>query len=129
MPGRTFRIVTKKVLVDQIIASPIVIFLFFATLGVMRRESLNETAEEIRHKFIRLYKAEWIVWPTAQVINFWILPNRFRVLYDNTISLGYDVYTSYVINEPLPEKSASPAQSPQVSCSFAPTSSSLNKQC
>lgn len=79
----------KKVLVDQLIASPIVIFLFFATLGVMRRESTAETIEEIKHKFIRLYKAEWIVWPTAQVINFWILPNRYRVLYDNTISLGY----------------------------------------
>lgn len=52
--------VAKKVLVDQTIASPIVIFLFFATLGVMRRESLDETMEEIRHKFLRLYKAEWI---------------------------------------------------------------------
>lgn len=129
MPGRTFGMVTRKVLVDQIVASPIVIFLFFATLGVMRRESLNETAEEIRHKFIRLYKAEWIVWPTAQVINFWILPNRFRVLYDNTISLGYDVYTSYVINEPLPEKSATSPQSSQVSCTFTPTNNTLNKQC
>lgn len=52
------------------------------------------------------------VWPTAQVINFWILPNRFRVLYDNTISLGYDVYTSAVINEPIevPSPAASPPQ-------------------
>lgn len=68
----------------------------------MRKETTAETIEEIRHKFLRLYKAEWIVWPTAQVINFWILPNKYRVLYDNTISLGYDVYTSYVINEPIP---------------------------
>lgn len=91
-------------LVDQLIASPIVISLFFITLGIMRKESVNETLEEIRNKFLRLYKAEWVVWPTAQVINFWILPNRFRVLYDNTISLGYDVYTSYVINEPIPNQ-------------------------
>jgi protein Mpv17 len=95
--------------------------MFFATLGVMRSESLDETMEEIRHKFIRLYKAEWIVWPTAQVINFWILPSRFRVLYDNTISLGYDVYTSYVINEPIPKPtvtlSTSSTNSP-TSCSF-----------
>lgn len=47
-------------LVDQLVASPIVIFLFFATLGVMRRESNAETMEEIKHKFLRLYKAEWI---------------------------------------------------------------------
>jgi protein Mpv17 len=97
--------VVKKVLVDQVVASPIVIAMFFATLGVMRQESLDETMEEIKHKFLRLYKAEWIVWPTAQVINFWILPNRFRVLYDNTISLGY------VINEPIPIPSTS--SSPQ----------------
>ena len=107
MPGRSFKIVARKVLVDQLIASPIIISMFFFTLGVMRRESLDETMQEIKHKFIRLYKAEWVVWPTAQVINFWILPNRFRVLYDNTVSLGYDVYTSYVINEPIPQTSSS----------------------
>lgn len=79
MPGRNFNMVVKKVCVDQLIASPIVsifftrkfymkvkfscfqvILIFFATLGVMRKESFNETKEEIRHKFLRLYKAEWI---------------------------------------------------------------------
>lgn len=101
LPGRTAKIVAKKVFVDQLVASPIVISLFFVTLGFMRNETANETLEEIRNKFLRLYKAEWIVWPTAQIINFSILPHRFRVLYDNTISLGYDIYTSAVINEPI----------------------------
>ncbi|XP_070505915.1 mpv17-like protein 2 [Chironomus tepperi] len=109
LPGRTFKIVVKKVLVDQMIASPIVISLFFVTLGLMKRESMNETMIEIREKFLRLYKAEWVVWPTAQVVNFWILPLKYRVLYDNTISLGYDVYTSMVINEPIQHK-----ESPQM---------------
>lgn len=86
------------------IASPIVISLFFFTLGIMRRETTQETMLEIREKFLRLYKAEWIVWPTAQVVNFWILPLKYRVLYDNTISLGYDIYTSMVINEPIQHK-------------------------
>lgn len=36
LPGRTFGVVAKKVLVDQLIASPIVITMFFATLGVCR---------------------------------------------------------------------------------------------
>lgn len=60
LPGRNFSMVMKKVLVDQLLASPVIIFLFFATLGVMRRESSAETIEEIKHKFLRLYKAEWI---------------------------------------------------------------------
>lgn len=103
LPGRTFKTVIKKVLIDQTIASPIVIFLFFMTLGVMRQEKWDQTLLEIKHKWIRLYKAEWIIWPPAQVINFYILPTKYRVLYDNTISLGYDIYTSYVVNEKIEE--------------------------
>ncbi|XP_065080888.1 mpv17-like protein 2 [Ochlerotatus camptorhynchus] len=100
-PGRTLGIVLKKVLIDQTVASPIVIFLFFATLSVLRKASLDETIQEMKDKFIRLYTAEWVVWPPAQLFNFYLLPTKYRVLYDNTISLGYDVYTSYVINEKI----------------------------
>jgi protein Mpv17 len=55
--------------------------------------------KELKQKGWRLYVAEWVVWPPAQVINFYLLPTRFRVLYDNTVSLGYDIYTSYVAHE------------------------------
>ncbi len=43
-----------------------------------------------------MYLAEWVIWPPAQFVNFWLLPTRFRVLFDNAVSLGYDVYTSHV---------------------------------
>lgn len=98
-PGRTLRIVLKKVLIDQTVASPIVIILFFATLGMLRKTSLDETFREMKDKFLRLYTAEWVVWPPAQIFNFYLLPTKYRVLYDNTVSLGYDVYTSYVMND------------------------------
>ena len=48
----------------------------------------------------KLYIAEWVIWPPAQFVNFYFLPTRYRVLYDNTISLLYDTYTSHVQNEP-----------------------------
>jgi len=46
----------------------------------------------------QLYIAEWFIWPPAQFVNFYFLPTRLRVIYDNTISLGYDMYTSHVKN-------------------------------
>ncbi|XP_055551182.1 mpv17-like protein 2 [Wyeomyia smithii] len=97
-PGRALQTVLKKVLIDQTVASPVVILLFFATLGILRKASLQETINEMKDKFARLYAAEWVVWPPAQLCNFYLLPTKYRVLYDNTISLGYDVYTSYVLN-------------------------------
>ncbi|XP_069669248.1 mpv17-like protein 2 [Periplaneta americana] len=98
-PGRTLRTVIKKVLVDQLINSPICITIFFATLSCLERSSFETFVKELKQKGWRLYVADWVVWPPAQLINFYILPTRFRVLYDNTISLGYDVYTSYVAHE------------------------------
>ncbi|KAK3912691.1 Mpv17-like protein 2 [Frankliniella fusca] len=95
-PGRTIKIVAQKVMIDQIICSPLCIATFFITLGILEKATWAETKKEIKDKAWRLYAAEWVVWPPAQVLNFYILPLRYRVLYDNTISLGYDVYTSYV---------------------------------
>ena len=46
--------------------------------------------------------AEWFIWPPAQFVNFYFLPTRFRVIYDNAISLGYDMYTSHVKNSNEP---------------------------
>lgn len=115
MPGRNLKIVLKKVFWDQMICSPIVISTFFITLGVLEKSSREEVVAEIKSKAWKLYAgtllhlfylfcidrinfilAEWVVWPPAQIINFYWLPNKYRVLYDNTISLGYDVYTSKV---------------------------------
>lgn len=97
LPGRTISIVAKKVLVDQVICSPITISVFFLTLALLENKSFSEFLQEVKAKAWRLYVAEWVIWPPAQVINFYILPTKYRVLYDNTISLGYDVYTSYVV--------------------------------
>lgn len=99
MTGRTIATVLKKVIVDQLICSPLCISMFFITLAVLENSSFTELKDEMRKKAHKLYIAEWIIWPPAQVINFYFLPTRYRVLYDNTISLGYDVYTSRVKHE------------------------------
>ncbi|XP_078042616.1 mpv17-like protein 2 isoform X2 [Augochlora pura] len=96
LPGRTISTVLKKVVVDQLICSPLCISMFFITLGILEKSSWSELKNEIIKKAHVLYIAEWIIWPPAQIFNFYFLPTKYRVLYDNTISLGYDVYTSQV---------------------------------
>lgn len=94
--GRTFDMVMKKLMLDQFICSPVIIMSFFATVAIFEEAPLQNFTEEVKDKFWTLYKAEWVVWPPAQIINFYYLPTKYRVLYDNTISLCYDVYTSHV---------------------------------
>ncbi|XP_013172551.1 PREDICTED: mpv17-like protein 2 [Papilio xuthus] len=94
--GKTTDMIIKKLLLDQLIFSPIMITTFFGSVAIFEENPLENFKEEVNDKFVTLYRAEWMVWPPAQLINFYFLPTRFRVLYDNTISLGYDVYTSQV---------------------------------
>ncbi|CAG0913668.1 unnamed protein product [Notodromas monacha] len=96
LPGRSSRILIKKILVDQVIFSPIIILVFFVTVGVLERETFASITSEFVEKGKKLYTAEWFIWPPAQFVNFYFVPTRFRVLYDNTISLGFDIYTSSV---------------------------------
>jgi len=96
VPGKSLSIVARKILYDQILFSPINIVACLAVAGLLEACSRKELIEDIADKGLRLYLAEWFIWPPAQFFNFYFLPTRFRVIYDNTISLGYDMYTSHV---------------------------------
>ncbi|XP_017146275.1 mpv17-like protein 2 [Drosophila miranda] len=96
IPGRSMRVVAKKIVLDQLICSPVYISVFFVTLGLLEQKDKHEVWDEIKDKAWKLYAAEWTVWPAAQFINFYWIPTHYRIFYDNIISLGYDVLTSKV---------------------------------
>ncbi|XP_054714034.1 mpv17-like protein 2 [Uloborus diversus] len=95
IPGSSFRAVVKKVLYDQILFSPVNLTVYFGTVAVLEG-SLKQLKEELIEKGTKIYTAEWIIWPPAQFINFYILPLRYRVFFDNFISFGFDIYSPYV---------------------------------
>lgn len=67
IPGRNLTTVLKKVFWDQLICSPIVISVFFITLGILEQTKKEQILTEIKAKAWRLYLAEWTVWPPAQI--------------------------------------------------------------
>ncbi|XP_018896991.2 mpv17-like protein 2 [Bemisia tabaci] len=96
LPGTTMRTVVKKVLLDQLVYSPVGIFVLLVTLGTLEHADFPTILEDFKKKGTNLYIAEWFVWPPAQVVNFYFVPVQYRVFYDNLVSLGYDIYTSHV---------------------------------
>lgn len=106
IPGKSIGVVARKILYDQIFFSPICILACLVAAGLIESSNHQTILKELQDKGTKLYLAEWFVWPPAQFINFYFLPTRFRVIYDNFVSLGYDMYTSHVKHEDLKEDSS-----------------------
>jgi len=96
IPGRTAVIVLKKVAADQLFMSPLSIVVFYISLGLLEGQKLYEMRHDIRHGGPALLTAEWTFGPAAQLFNFFVLPTRFRVVYDSVVCLCFDAYYSYV---------------------------------
>jgi len=95
-PGRGIRTIVTKIAWDQILFSPICIVSCLLVAGRLENKSSEHLMSQTLQLGGRLYIAEWLIWPPAQFFNFYYLPTRYRVLYDNLVSLVYDIYTSHV---------------------------------
>lgn len=103
----THSVIAKKVLLSQLVFSPVCILVFFGTLGCIDRASWAEVKNNLATKGKRIYLVEWTIWPPASLVNFYFVPLKYRVLYDNIVSFGFDVYNSYIVHRYL--KTASPS--------------------
>lgn len=71
--------------------------MYFSTLGICERSNWRHVKNELLEKgFENIYVVEWFIWPPMQLINFALLPLRYRILFDNVISMGFDIYSPYV---------------------------------
>lgn len=94
---RTASVLLRKIALDQILFSPVNLLVYFGTIGLCERSTLSTFCTEYVEKGLKdIYLAEWIVWPPVQLINFALLPLRYRILFDNVVSLGFDIYSPYV---------------------------------
>ncbi|XP_078042838.1 mpv17-like protein 2 [Augochlora pura] len=96
IPGRNALSVVKKTCLDQSIASPTCLGIFFVGLGVLESRKLEEIYDELKVKLYDTWKVDCCFWPPTQCVNFFFIPFRYRVLYTNFMTMIYDIFLSYM---------------------------------
>ncbi|CAK9818278.1 Mpv17-like protein 2 [Anthophora plagiata] len=95
-PGRNVISVIKKTCLDQTIASPTCLGIFFVGLGVLEHKNFDAICEEVKMKLYDTWKVDCCFWPPTQCVNFFFIPLRYRVLYTNFMTMIYDIFLSYI---------------------------------
>ncbi|XP_025832989.1 uncharacterized protein LOC112905222 isoform X2 [Agrilus planipennis] len=86
--GRESQILIKKVLLDQLVFSPIYFFfMLILTLGLRDREIFWKTFREVLFDSYKL-------WPFFQIINFTFVPINYRILAGQLMAVLWNIYLS-----------------------------------
>ncbi|XP_066600901.1 mpv17-like protein 2 isoform X2 [Prorops nasuta] len=96
LPGKNAMSILKKTVLDQSIASPFTLGIFFIGLGTLENRHANEINEEVKMKFVETWKVDCCFWPPTQLVNFIFIPKQYRVLYINFMTMIYDIFLSYM---------------------------------
>ena len=83
----------SRVLADQCVFAPINMGCFLSSMALMEGSSPEE---KVKKSYLAGLKANWVVWPPIQAMNFTLVPLEHRVLVVNVVSLGWNCFLSYL---------------------------------
>ena len=78
LPGKSYGVVMKKILADQIFAAPFFAITFIFGAGLLEGKDVGACRREFKTKFPTIYLFDWVLWPPSQAVNFLLIPSQFR---------------------------------------------------
>lgn len=94
--GSGFTAAFKKVIFDQMVSSPALIINMFVTLAILEKPVFNDAIEEFSQKSVSIFLTDMVIGPPTQFINFYLVPLKYRMVYDNTALVLFDTVYSYI---------------------------------
>ena len=89
--------------------APLGLTMFVGSMGLMEGKSGGELSEKFQHMFwrtslspsipyhadmIAAMVANWKVWPIIQAVNFSVIPFQYRLPFQSTCSIGWNLFLS-----------------------------------
>ena len=84
----------KRVAMDQFIFAPVGLSCFFTFMTVTEGGGRKEVANKFRDIYLPTLRANYILWPAVQIINFRFMPLQFQIPFVSAIGIAWTAYLS-----------------------------------
>lgn len=84
----------KRVVFDQLVYAPFGVGLFFVVMTVAEGGGRRAIVNKLRGMYVPTLKANYVVWPAVQVVNFRLMPVQFQLPFVSTVGIAWTAYLS-----------------------------------
>lgn len=84
----------KRVAFDQFLFAPIGLGIFFTFMTVAEGGGKRAVTRKFQDVYVPSLKANYMVWPAVQIINFRLMPIQFQIPFVSTIGIAWTAYLS-----------------------------------
>lgn len=84
----------KRMAMDQLVFAPVGIATFFTVMTIAEGGGKRAVTHKLGDMYLPTLKANFMVWPLVQIINFRIMPVQFQLPFVSTIGIAWTAYLS-----------------------------------
>ncbi|KAI9839975.1 MAG: hypothetical protein M1819_000167 [Sarea resinae] len=84
----------KRVAFDQLMFAPCGLACFFTFMTVAEGGGKRAVMRKFQDVYLPALKANYVIWPAVQIINFRLLPIQFQIPFVSTIGIAWTAYLS-----------------------------------
>ena len=81
-PGTAFGAASRRVAFDQFLFAPVGLACFFTFMTVAEGGGRKQLGKKFADVYVPALKANYVVWPAVQMLNFRVMPLQFQIVSD-----------------------------------------------
>ncbi|KAF2431101.1 hypothetical protein EJ08DRAFT_660254 [Tothia fuscella] len=85
----------KRVAFDQLLFAPVGLACFFTFMTVAEGGGKRAITRKFQDVYVPALKANYLVWPAVQTLNFRVVPLHFQIPFVSTIGIAWTAYLSF----------------------------------
>jgi len=84
----------KRVAADQLLFAPVGLAAFFTYMTYAEGGDMSAVKKRLSQVYVPTMKANFILWPAVQLLNFRVMPLQFQLPFSSTVGIAWGVYLS-----------------------------------